>query len=105
MQRRIYQPALMCLALILFFGCKKTDQPVVKTQSPAASFSISDAKTWYATLPKGGTVSGRTSAKSKIRKFEPDWATAKNSEDENYYIVESSLNFDKAPGFSIMLLL
>jgi hypothetical protein len=39
--------------------------------------------------------------KSKIRKFEPDWATAKNSEGENYNIVESSLNFDKTPGFPI----
>jgi hypothetical protein len=91
----------MCLALILFFGCKKTDQPLVRKEAPAASFSIYDAKAWYATLPKGGMVSGRTSAKSRIRNFKPDWATAKSSEDESYYIVESSLNFNKAPGFSI----
>jgi hypothetical protein len=103
MRTKIYLPALVCLALILFLGCQKTDQRAVKAESPAATFSVLDAKAWYGTLPKGGMVNGRTSATSKIKKFEPDWSTAKSSEDESYYIVESSLNFDKTPAFPFML--
>lgn len=91
-------------AVICLSGCKKNSQEDLSPGIHQSMFSIADAKQWYSASGnlKASFSNARTDTfKNKFGKFTPVWDKALNTEDSKYYIVESPLQFDNAPGYSV----
>lgn len=90
--------------VICLNGCKKNSQDSLSPEVKQSMFSIADAKQWYSTSGslKASISNARTDTfKNKLGKFTPLWDKAINTEDSKFYIVESPLTFDNAPGYSV----
>jgi len=80
-------------------GCDKRDTAAVSEKSRTQSlFPASEAKSWY---DRGAGTKNINEKYSGNLHFIPLWNEAIETEDENYYVVECPLQFDKRPGFQV----
>jgi hypothetical protein len=92
---------VVVFGLFLFISCNKNQEQLTVNEFDQSGFSIAEAKQWYTNNTNYKQSNFGSKTDSKIGKFSPLWGQSVSGSDKNYEVVETPLNFDHTPGFSL----